>query len=113
MASSCGRLPRLLAHLELAPDLLMPWPVVHYPSVVCYPSIAFHIFDISSRAISWIELKLRWGWGGVGVGVGWGEGGCALWQHGNSELLNYSILISKMAILKFFKQHLLQNHKSD
>ena len=30
----------------------MPWPVVSRPS------LAFHIFDVSSRTISWIELKL-------------------------------------------------------
>ena len=38
----------------------MPWPVVRHPSVVS-PLLAFHIFDISSRSISWIELKLS-GW---------------------------------------------------
>ena len=40
----------LLAHLEL-----MPWPVVCCP---VRPLLAFHIFDISSGTISWIELKL-------------------------------------------------------
>ena len=68
----------------------MPWPVVCRPSVrpskrmaiywvgilnvhlsIVSPSLAFHIFDISSRTISWIELK-QWE---------------ALWQHGDSELL--------------------------
>ena len=41
------------------------------PSSVRRPSLAFHIFDISSRFISWIELKLSvcvcvcvWGGGG-------------------------------------------------
>ena len=44
----------LLAHLEhFAPAQLMPWSVVHSPS-----SLAFHIFDISSRTISWFGLKL-------------------------------------------------------
>ena len=35
----------------------MPWPVVRRPSV--RPSLAFHFFDISSRTISWIVLKLN------------------------------------------------------
>ena len=37
-----------------APDQSMSW------SVVRRPSLAFHIFDISSRTISCIDLKLSW-----------------------------------------------------
>ena len=37
---------------------LMPWSVVCRASVACRPSFAFHIFDISSRHVSQIELKL-------------------------------------------------------
>ena len=48
----------LLAHLEgYLLGQLMPWLVVGRPYVVS-PSLAFHIFDIFSRTISWIELKL-------------------------------------------------------
>ena len=67
----------LLAHLELykAPGQLMPWPVVR-------PSLAFHIFDISSRIISWIELKLN--------GMYCGNMEIQHCQH-------YSVTISKMA----------------
>ena len=43
----------------------MPWPVVRRlssvvrcPSSVVRPALAFHIFDISSRIVSRIELKL-------------------------------------------------------
>ena len=35
----------------------MPWPVVRRPSFVRL-SLAFHIFDISFRLVSPIELKL-------------------------------------------------------
>ena len=59
----------------------MPWAVVRRPS------LAFHIFEISSRTLSWIELKLSG-------------------RHCGST-------ISMAAILKFFKRHLLPNRKTD
>ena len=63
------------------------------------PSLAFHIFDISSRTISWIELKLK-------------GRHCGNMEIQNSK--NRSVPISKMAaILKFFKRHLLPNHMFD
>ena len=81
---------------SFAPDQLMQWPVV------CRPSLAFHIFDISSRTISWIELKLS-------------RRHCGNMEIQNCE--NRSIPISKMAalaaILKSFKRQLLPNPKSD
>ena len=71
------------------------------PSSVRRPSLAFHIFDISSRFISWIELKLSvcvWG-------VGGGGGHC-----GNTEIQNCEIRFvpisksaARAAISKFFK----------
>ena len=83
--------PRALLQVNLCRGLLS----------VVRSSLAFHIFDIS-RTISWIELKLSG-------------------RHcGNMEIQNCwnrSVPISKMAakaaILKFFKRHLLPNHKWD
>ena len=78
----------LLAHLELC--CRSAYAVACYPNIC--PTLAFHIFHISSRTISWIELKLSW-------------------RHcDNMEIQNCSshcVPISKMgAILKFFKQQL-------
>ena len=56
----------------------MPWPVVSRPSI-CH-LLAFLIFDIFSRTISWIELKL-----------------C---QHGDSELLKLFFLSGHPEILQ-------------
>ena len=64
----------LLAHLELCSKLA--YAMACCPSSdrrpSARPSLAFHFFDISSRTISWNELKLSVE---------------ALWQHGDSELL--------------------------
>ena len=86
----------LLTHLELCSRSAMPWPVVRRPL------LAFHTFDISSRTISWIELK---------------HSGT---HCGNMEIqncLSHSVRVSKMAamvaILKFFKRYLLPNRKSN
>ena len=92
----------LLAHLELCSRsayAVACCPVC--PSAIC-PSLIFHIFDIASRTVSQIELKLggrHWGYMEI------------------QNCLNHSFLISKMAtmmtILKIFKWHLLLNCKSD
>ena len=76
----------------------MPW------SVVRFPSLAFHIFDISSRTISWIELKLS-------------GRHCGNMEIQNAKVVLLSIKISKMAamaaILKFINLHFLPNNVSD
>ena len=46
---------RILCGSDLIPS--MPCPVVRRMSVT-HLSLTFHIFYISSRAVSWIELKL-------------------------------------------------------
>ena len=46
----------LLAHLELCSRSV--YAPACCPSSVRHQSLAFHIFDISSRTISWIEMKL-------------------------------------------------------
>ena len=80
----------------------MPWSVVRCPLSVVPRSLAFHFFDISSRTISWIELKLR---------------GCHCGNMKIQNCKNRSIPISKMAtmaaILKFFKRQLLPKYKSE
>ena len=43
----------IISSPRAAPGQLMQWPVIRRPSVV-----SFHIFDNSSRTISWIEKKL-------------------------------------------------------
>ena len=45
------------AHLELCSR--SAYAMACCPSSVRRPSLAFHIFDISSRTISWVKLKLR------------------------------------------------------
>ena len=90
----------LLAHLELCSR--SAYAMACCPSSICRPLLAFHIFNISSQTISWVELKLSE-------------------QHFGSmesqSCQNGSVTISKMATmaanLKFFKQHLLPNGKSD
>ena len=45
----------ILAHLELCP--VSANAIACCPLSVCRPLLAFHILKISSRTISWIELK--------------------------------------------------------
>ena len=74
---------------------LLSWPV----SVV-RPSVRrFHFFDISSRIISWIELKL--------CGRQW----CS-WRF-RIRCVPISKMTATAAVLKIFKPHLLPNAKAD
>ena len=120
----------LLAHLELQVSLCNGLFSVVRP-LSFRPSLAFHVFNISSRTISWIELKLSrrhcsnmeiqncWNRSvpisKTAATSDWVETGWEASQwYRDSKLLKLFVLISKMvAILKFFKRHLLLNPKSD